>query len=152
MSYRLLSGEAEYRAAIDEVLALARSALRVFDRNLAHMQFESRDRSARLESLLLDGIRVELVLHDTTALLDSPRLRRLLDRHGHLFEVRSVPVGLRHLADCHVLADSAHGIRRFHADQPRAAIEIDDPAAIQPWWQRFEDLWVHSEPWSPPRF
>lgn len=151
MSYALLSGEAEYRSAIGDVLMRARSALRVFDRDLAQMQLASRDGAEKLESFVTGGGRMELVLHDTDSLLEAPRLRRLLDHHGHLFEVRTLPDDLRHLADCHVLADGIHGVRRFHFSQPRAALEIDAPTTIQPWWQRFDDLWAESVPWSPPR-
>jgi hypothetical protein len=71
---------------------------------------------------------------------------QLIARFSHMVEVRQSPDNLRHLADSHLLADDAHAVRRFHIDQPRSALVIDDPAYVHPWRQRFEELWDLSHP------
>ena len=71
---------------------------------------------------------------------------QLIARFSHMVDVRQSPDNLRHLADSHLLADDAHAVRRFHIEQPRSALVIDDPAYVHPWRQRFEELWELSHP------
>lgn len=150
-AYTPLAGEADYRHACDSILALARREILIFDRDLARLR---PDETARLDALarfLLTGAGagIRVVLHDPEPLLrDAPRLMRLVARFSHAIEIRQSPDNLRHLADTHVLADECNGVRRFHVDQPRAALIQDDPNYIQPWCQRFEELWELSRPWS----
>lgn len=148
-AYTLLTSEAEYRQACDTILARAQHELLIFDRDLAAMQL---DKKARLDLLtgFLQGDalrRVRIVLHDPGHLeREAPRLLELIARFSHLIEARQSPDNLRHLADTHLLADGCHGVRRFHVDQPRSAIIVDDRAYIHPWQQRFEELWELSQP------
>ena len=88
-----------------------------------------------------------MVLHDLVPLeCHAPRLMQLFARFSHNVSVRQCPGSLRHLADTHVLIDQRHGVRRFHVDQPRSALILDDPTYIEPWWRRFEELWEASLP------
>ncbi len=147
--YTLLTSEAEYRQACDKVMSHAQRELLIFDRDLAALQL---DRKARLD--LLAGFlqadhlrRIRIVLHDPAPLeRDVPRLLQLIARFSHMIEARQSPDNLRHLADTHLLADGRHGVRRFHADQSRSAIILNDRASIHPWQQRFEELWQLSHP------
>ncbi len=147
--YTLLAGEGEYRNAIDTVLERAAHEIAVFDRDLAALRLEETARAARLAGFLQAayGRRLRIVVHDTR-LLDShmPRFMQLAKRHAHAVQVRQSPDNLRHLADAHVLVDMRHGVRRFHIDHARCALMLDDPAAIQPWQQRFDELWDLSQP------
>ena len=91
--------------------------------------------------------RIRVVLHDPGPVeRDSPRLMQFIARFSHVVDVRQSPDNLRHLADTHVLADEGHGVRRFHVDQPRSALILDDPAYINPWRRRYEELWELSQP------
>lgn len=144
--------EAGYREAIDATLALACREIRVFDRDLARMALEAPARIALLERFLAGGTgrRLHVVLHDIEPLeRRSPRLLALLRRFGHQMAVRRTPDHLRHLADCLVLADEAHGAIRFHADHAHGKRFADAGPAVQPYWQRFDDLWEASQPVSP---
>jgi hypothetical protein len=148
-SYQLLTSEAEYRRACDTVLGRAARELLIFDRDLCSLQLEHGTRLQLLsEFLAADRLRrIRIVLHDPGPLhRQAPRLMQLIARFSHLVEVRQSPDNLRYLADSHVLADDAHGIRRFHIEQPRSALVADDPAYIHPWWQRFDELWELSHP------
>ena len=148
-AYTLLRSEAEYRRACDTVLARADNEILIFDRDLAALRLEE---SARLEALtrfLQKGplSRIRMVLHDPGPLQrTAPRLMRLIVRFSHVIDARQSPDNLRHLADTHLLADESHGVRRFHVDQPRSALILDDPSYIGPWRHRFEELWVLSHP------
>jgi hypothetical protein len=147
--YTLLTSEAEYRQACDTVLGRAEHEILIFDHDLRSLQL---DHKPRLESLVTflttDRLRrIRVVLHDPEPLhRATPRLMQLIARFSHLIEVRQSPDNLRHLADAHLLADDAQGVRRFHVDQPRSALILDDPAYIHPWRQRFEELWGLSHP------
>jgi hypothetical protein len=148
-AYTLLTSEAEYRQACDTILGRAEHEILIFDRDLAALRLEEK---ARLEALAnfiqMDGLRrIRVVLHDPDPVARNlPRLMQFITRFSHAVEVRQSPDNLRHLADTHVLADEGHGVRRFHVDQPRSALILDDPAYINPWRQRFEELWELSHP------
>jgi len=147
--YTLLNSEAEYRQACDTVLGRAQRELLIFDRDLAAMQLDTKARLDLLTGFLQDDAlrRVRIVLHDPGPLeRNSPRLLQLVARFSHLIEARQTPDNLRHLADTHLLADGCQGVRRFHVDQPRCALIIDDRTYIHPWQQRFEELWHLSHP------
>lgn len=143
-SYQLLTSEADYRQACDMVFGKAQRELLFFDRDLAALRLEAKDRTDALTRFLHDDSlrRIRIVLHDPAALeRKAPRLMQFFARFSHVVEVRQTPDNLRHLADTHVLADEAHGVRRFHVDQPRSALILDDPAYLSPWRLRFEELW-----------
>lgn len=148
-AYTLLTSEADYRRACDAVLGRTEHELLIFDRDLRRLQLEHKTRLELLtEFLVADPLRrIRVVLHDPGPLhREAPRLMQLIDRFAHLIEVKQSPDNLHHLADTHLLGDNAHGVRRFHVDQPRSALILDDPSYIHPWRQRFEELWELSNP------
>ena len=141
--------EAGYRAAIDQLIGLARRELRIFDRDLRRMALAESGRSATLAAwLAADPLRrLAIVIHDTDPVArEMPRLSELLRRWPGRIEFRQSPEHLRHLADALLLADRSHGVVRFHADQPRGKQLHHAPAELAPYWQRFDDLWELSEP------
>ena len=147
--YTLLTSEAGYRQACDTVLGRAEHEILIFDRDLRSLQLDHKPRLESLATFLTtDRLRrIRVVLHDPGPLhREAPRLMQLIARFSHLIDVRQSPDNLRHLADAHLLADDAQGVRRFHVDQPRSALILDDPAYIHPWRQRFEELWGLSHP------
>lgn len=148
-TYTLRTGEADYRQAIDTVLELAVSEIAIFDHSLAALRLEEPPRMEKLANFLQkDAVsKLRIIVHEPH-LLDSrmPRFMQLATRHSAAIQVRQSPDNLRHLADTHVLADMRHGVRRFHIDHARYALMLNDPAAIRPWQQRFEELWDLSQP------
>lgn len=148
-SYQLLTSETEYRQACDTVLGRAEHEILIFDRDLRTLQLDHKTRLQLLSDFLVaDQLRrIRVVLHDPGPLhREAPRLMQLIARFSHLIDVRQSPDNLCHLADAHLLADDAQGVRRFHSDQPRSALILDDPAYIHPWRQRFDELWGLSHP------
>ena len=148
-AYTLLTSESEYRQACDTVLGLAEREILIFDRDLVALRLEEKERLEALARFLQAGglRRIRVVLHDPGPVeRKAPRLMQFLARFSHVVEVRQSPDNLRHLADTHVLVDEVHGVRRFHIDQPRSALILEDPAYLLPWRQRFEELWELSHP------
>ncbi|MCK9382160.1 MAG: hypothetical protein M0P95_14000 [Sulfuritalea sp.] len=148
-AYTLLTSEAGYRQACDTILALAEHEILIFDRDLAALRLEEKTRLETLASFLQRAgpHRLRIVLHDPGPMeRDAPRLLHLIARFSHVVDMRQSPDNLRQLADTHVLVDEGHGVRRFHVEQPRSALILDDRAYIQPWRQRFEELWELSQP------
>lgn len=148
-TYKPLNSEAAYREACDTILGRAQREVLIFDRDLAALQPNQKIRLELLAGFLQTDTlrRIRIVLHDPVQLeRNAPRLIQLIARFSHAIEARQSPDSLRHLADTHLLADDSHGVRRFHVDQPRSAIILDDRAYIHPWRQRFEELWQLSHP------
>lgn len=147
--YTLLTSEAAYRQACDAVLGKATHQVLIFDRDLSRLRMDEQARLEALASFLRAGgsRRIRIVLHDPGPLeRNSSRLMHLIQRYSHLIEIRQSPENMRHLADTHVIVDEGHGVRRFHVDQPRSALILDDPIAIHPWRKRYEELWMLSKP------
>lgn len=147
-AYTLLTSETEYRQACDTLLRRAQHQILIFDSDLGSLRLEEEARAKALDDFLRTDAsrRIRMVLHEPERLERSmPRLMRLIERFAHAIEVRQSPDNLRHLADTHLLVDSDCGLRRFHVNQPRGALVLDDPGYIQPWWQRFETLWELSD-------
>jgi len=147
--YQLLVSEADYRQACDTILSRAEREILIFDRDLTALRLEDTTRLAVLKDFLqTDPMhRIRIVLHDPGPLeRDAPRMMQLISRFSHVIYARRSPDNLRHLADTHLLADESHGVRRFHVDHPRSALILDDPDYINPWRQRFEELWELSHP------
>ena len=147
MSYARFDDEASYRSGLRQVLELAERTVCVFDRNLVEMNVES----PAMQNALLAFIdrdpmnRLQIALHDPDALQrHMPRSIALIGRFAHAIAIRQVPGEYRHLADCHLLADARHGIRRFHADHPRGSLLLDNPGEVKSWWNRFGELWEQS--------
>lgn len=147
--YTLLTSEAAYRQACDSVLSKAEHQVLIFDRDLAKLRLDEQARLEAMASFLRAGgaRKIRIVLHDPGPLeRNTSRLMQLIQRYSHLIEIRQSPDNLRHLADTHVIVDEGHGVRRFHVDQPRSALTLDDPISIHPWRKRFEELWMLSKP------
>ncbi|MBI5109740.1 MAG: hypothetical protein HZA62_13450 [Rhodocyclales bacterium] len=148
-AYTLITVEADYRQACDTVIARAEHEILIFDRDLSAPRLEDKARIDRLAGFLsAAGLRrLRIVLHEPESLrTKAPRLMQMFTRFSHLIEIRQSPDSLRHLADSHILADDQHAIRRFQFDQPRCALHLDDPLAVRPWRQRFDELWEQSTP------
>ncbi|MBK7686260.1 MAG: hypothetical protein KA388_03055 [Rhodocyclaceae bacterium] len=153
-TYERFESEVGYLTAIDFVLANASSTLRIFDADLAKMHLEKPERIALLGNFLSNNVtpQLRIVVRNSESSSNvasrSPRLIDLLARYSHFFGIRQAPASLQHLADCHVIADSTHCVRRFHIDHARGSLITHDEEQTLPWSKRFDDLWELSQPWS----
>lgn len=148
-SYRLLAGVAESQAAIDEVLAAARTTIRIFDVSLANRGFNSPARTQLLRNLLVAGRahRIYIALHDTEPLeREVPRLLALLRQFPMSIEIHRTVGQARNANDPFILADDQCVWRQMHHQQPRAMVAMRSPADTVPILQRFDEIWDLSEP------
>ena len=145
----LITTRGEYIEAAERMLGLAQRELRVFDPDLADLDFNARASIDALRRLLAGGRthRVYVALHDVEHV--KTRCPRLLDL------IATFPAGLlifrtegeaTKAQDRFVLADESHVVRRPVAAQPRGAIFIDDPNEAHAMRQRFDQIWESSVP------
>lgn len=136
-------------AAIDELIDLARQRLQVFDIDLAQGGWNSALRADRLAAFLRRNrkARVEMIVHDPRWLEGScPRLLALLKLHSHAITIYRTGPEARSAMDPLLIVDSRHFLHRFHIDQPRAALAIEQPVLARPLIMRFEQIWTTGEP------
>jgi hypothetical protein len=143
-----LTGTAEYEAALDRLLARPRRTLRIFDRQLGR-SFNAAARHALLRAFLLRSRanRIQIVLHDASNLVrDCPRLIDLLRHFSHAFAIQETEAHAKRVYDPFALADERDHLHRFHYEDARALLALDDPAGTQPFVDRFAELWEASSP------
>ena len=140
---------AEQVAAIDELIALARQRIRVFDQDLSQTGWNQAARIDRLGAFLggMRGRRLDIIVHDTTYLETScPRMLNLLRTYCHAMTIYRTGTEARLATDPLLIIDDQHYLHRFHFAQPRAAMGIAQPDQTQPLANRFEEIWATGEP------
>lgn len=141
--------EAGFRTCIDVAIAAAGQEIRIFDDKLERMHLDDKARAEALWEFLATSSarRIRIVVHDPLhAETLMPRLRSLIRRFPDAVEIRESAAEYKHVADCCLLADSAHGVLRFHRNHARGKMLQNAPDEIRPWWQRFDELWRSGTP------
>jgi len=136
-------------AAIDELIGLARQSIRVFDVDLSETGWNGVARGDALAAFLRGAreARLEIIVHDTHWIESAcPRLMTLLRTFAHAITIYRTGAEAKGATDPLVIVDGRHFLHRFHIDQPRAALGIDDPHATRPLVNRFEEIWSTGEP------
>lgn len=143
-----LASIAEQVAAIDELIALAQRRIRVFDHDLSQMGWNQARRMDRLGAFLRGsrGRRLDIIVHDTRYLESScARLLALLRAYSYAVTIYRTGPEARHATDPLVLVDDSHYLHRFHYEQPRATLGIDQPEQTRPLAQRYDEIWATGE-------
>jgi len=136
-------------AAIDEIIALGRHRVQIFDIDLSQAGWQSAERATALSDFVRSNrdARVEMILHDTRFLESScPRLAAILRLHSHAITVYRTGPEARGAMDPLVIVDGRHFLHRFHIDRPRAALAVEHPQLARPLVLRFEQIWATGEP------
>lgn len=145
----LLTTVGDQVRAIDELIALARTRIQVFDRDLSDHGWHRADRVERLAQFLRSGParRLDIIVHDTRWIeASAPRLLHLLRQYLHAMQIWRTGNEARSAMNPLVIVDSRHFLHRFHVDQPRAAFAVSQPAGAKPLVARFEEIWATGEP------
>ncbi len=145
----MLDTVAAQAAAIDQLIDLAQHRLQVFDVNLSQGGWQSAARADRLATFLrrAPDARVDLIVHDPRWMEAScPRLLAQLKLHSHTITVYRTGAEARSAMDPLLIADGRHFLHRFHIDQPRAALALEQPQLARPLVTRFEQIWATGEP------
>jgi hypothetical protein len=146
--FRGLDGNQEYDAAVDTLLARAQRTLRIFDRQLGSSH-NGLHRCELLRAFLLRSRanRLYVVVHDAGNLTrDCPRVLGLLRQFPHAVTVHETDIQGKRACDPIVLADERDYLHRFHYDQPRALLALDDPQGAHGLLGRFQEIWEASVP------
>lgn len=136
-------------AAIDELIEMARSKLQVFDIDLSQTGWDQATRAANLAAFLrrAPAARIDIIVHDTRWIQGScPRLVNLLRRFSHGITVYQTGQEAKVAMDPLLIVDGRHYLHRFHIDQPRASLVIENPQQASPLVTRFEEIWATGEP------
>ncbi|TMH35599.1 MAG: hypothetical protein E6H66_07265 [Betaproteobacteria bacterium] len=136
-------------AAIDELIAIARHHIRVFDQDLSQTGWNTAARADRLAAFLREfrGRSLDIIVHDTRYLEAAcPRMMSLLRNYGHAMTIYRTGAEARIATDPLMIVDGMHYLHRFHFEQPRAALGVSQPQQTQPLASRFEEIWVTGEP------
>ena len=139
---------AEQTAAVDELIALARHHIQVFDQDLSQTGWNNAARTERLAAFLREvrGRRLDIIVHDTRYLESAcPRMLKLLGVYGHAMSILQTGAEGKMATDPLLIVDGKHYLHRFHFDRPRAALGILQPEQAQPLVARFGEIWATGE-------
>ncbi len=140
---------AEQCTAIDQLVALARHRIRVFDQDMSQTGWNQPSRVDRLAAFLRDtrGRRLDIIVHDTAYLETAcPRLLNLLRAFSYAMTIYRTGAEARHATDPLLIIDDSHYLHRFHFEQPRATMGIEQPEQTRPLSSRFDEIWATGEP------
>jgi len=144
-----LASVAEQSAAIDELIGLAQRRMRVFDQDLSHTGWNLAARTDRLAQFLREarGRRLDVIVHDTHYIESAcPRLLGLLRTYSFAVTIYRTGTEARLATDPLIIVDDRHYLHRFHFEQSRAAMGINQPDQTRPLAARFEEIWATGEP------
>lgn len=147
--HRQLNGTADYADAIDTLIGLARHRLRIFDYNLEDGGYSTLRRHERLRTFLLASRsnRLEIVLHDIDYLTRfCPRILSLLKQFSHATTIQETTPQAKGIYDPFAIADEACFLHRFHYDNPRALLALNDIEGSHVLIKRFEEIRAASAP------
>ena len=139
----------EYGPALDRALALAKSEVVVFDRDLKDGGWNTPERNAMLRAFLLGrrDSRLQIVVHDTTQIERyQPRLTMLLRDFSHKFSILRTIEDARNAWDAFVIVDGRHIVHRFHLDSLRGELALNVPLKARQLRERYDEILGFTEP------
>ena len=145
---RKIEGMAQLDECLDTLFARPGRRLRIFDRQLG-AAYNRTHRNDLLRSFLLASRsnRLQLVLHDTSNLQrDCPRLLDLLRRFSHSISIHETDSQAKGVYDPFAVLDERDYVHRFHYDDTRGLLGLDDPQEALTFVHRFEEIWEASAP------
>lgn len=146
--HETLASERQIDAALERLLARVQRRLWLFDIRLAR-GFGSAVRGELLRRFLLSNRenRMRIVLHDTSTLArDCPRLLTLLRQLPYAIAIHETEPQAKSVFDPFVVGDERDHLHRFHFENARGLLALDDPQATLPFVRRFEEIWAASAP------
>ena len=140
---------ARYREALLEALGQATQSIVIFDPDLRNTGLESPEGISALESFCL-RVRVEeslrIAVHSASYIeRNCPRLLNLVSRFGHRMQIRITSSAFRSIEQPFMIVDGVHLVTRFHRDNPRGKVCIDDAQSAFALLSQFESLWAAAQ-------
>ena len=150
-AYRVIESNGEARTAIREIIDSATQEVMIFDRTPTTL----RDRDVGspeiidvMRKMLLGGKfrKIRVVLQEVQGIEgDLPRLVALLAQFGGQVVIHRAVGVARDLQDVMLVADAHSAWRKPVHSHPRSVVNLRDAAAVKPYLERFEEIWVNSE-------
>ncbi|HEX7810516.1 MAG TPA: hypothetical protein VF460_01295 [Burkholderiales bacterium] len=143
-----IMGNADYAAALDAILEKPRKTVRIFENALGR-DYNSPKRVESLRTFLLGNPRnrLRIVVHDMQSMdRNCPRLLNLLRVHAHSISIHETHQTAKAVYDPFVIVDDLHYVHRFHFEELRGLLALDDPIGTHTLIERFEEIWEASSP------
>jgi len=147
LQHTQLNGVVEYSNALDQLCQLAQNELYLFEKNYDGLGFNAESRYETLKQFLLASAthRLYVLTHDTRYLsTQCPRMMMLLRQFGASMSIYVTPKHMQRVTDPFSIADNTHFVRRFHFDDPRGILGVNDPETARALKSRFMDMWTAS--------
>lgn len=135
--------------AQDDVIALARRHIKVFDIDLSWGGWNTAARCDALSSYLrrIPGARFDIIVHDTHWIeSSSARLTTLLVRHADAMKIYRTGVAAHAAMNPLLIVDDTHFVHRHHIDRTGGTLSIGNPERAKPLVERFDEIWATGEP------
>jgi len=143
-----LLGNAEYEAALDTALAKAQYSIRIFEHTLGR-GYNSPQRFELLRRFLLASRRnrLQIVAHEPQTIdRNCPRILNLLRLHSHSISIHETHSNAKSVYDPFTVVDDHSFVHRFHFDEMRGRLALDDPIGTHVLAERFDEIWEASSP------
>lgn len=153
LQHTSFDGVADYVAALDQVCAAARYNLSIFEKDFSDIGFNSEARYDVLRHFLLgsSNSRLRLLAHNPQHLVRyCPRMMMLLREFSHNMAIFQTPPHLQNVTEPFTVADDSHYVRRYHFDDTRGLLALNDPQGARELHARFEEMWQSSHPGATP--
>ena len=149
LQHTQLAGASHYAEALDTICAMPEHSLYIFEKDFINIGF---DRSARFEQLrgfLLENPnnRLQLLAGDVRPMSQyCPRIMALQRQFAHNMYIYQLPKHLQHLTEPFAVADESHYVRRYHFDDTRGILALNDGEKARQLKSRFIEMWNASNP------
>jgi hypothetical protein len=143
MPTQLITTWSEYENAVQKILERATHTLRIFDENLSTLKLERPGQITTLRQFLSASPKhlLQIAVQDAGHIrAHCPRLMELLTAYSHNLQIIECPPHLANLSDSLIFADERHGVVRFHKDQARAKVILDDIEECMPYLHRQDQI------------
>ena len=143
MSSELITTWSEHDSALEKVLARATRTLRIFDADLTKLRLERPEQIAILGNFLSADIKnqIHAIIRNAEPLRrNRPRLMKRLALHPQHVLVFEAPEQIAKLSDSMLISDEQYALIRFHQDNVRSKIILDNADECLPYINRFEEI------------
>lgn len=147
LQHTQFDGADDYINALDTLCAQATHSLCIFEKDFEDIGFNSEQRYDTLRRFLLasPNNRLYLLAHDTHYLAQyCARMTMLLRQFSHSMFIYRTPQHLLHITEPFAVADETHYVRRFHFDDTRGILALNDPQGAIALHAQFMEMWAAS--------
>ena len=142
-SRALIATPAEYRQAVQNLIAAARSTIRIFDADGVQLALNSPARIDSLKAFVRGNTEAKIVVVvRSMAHIEKqcPRFIQIVELHCNQIVVHLAENDAARVEDCFILIDDAHFARRTVQTHPRGVVTFCDQHAAAPMIERFEQI------------